>query len=167
MKVTGNVVWQSPLVRREMREALNGHKSLAVLLTGLPGSGKSTIAHRVEMELHMMGIRTYILDGDNVRHGLCSDLGFTPEDRAENLRRVAETTKLLVDAGLVVILAFVSPFEKDRQMLKQILGPTDFLLVYLRCPIEICEKRDPKGMYAKARRGEIRSHHRYSPSQHQ
>lgn len=155
MKFNNNVVWHNPSVTRAMRESLNGHKALAVWFTGLPSSGKSTIAHKVEMELYKLGVRTYTLDGDNVRHGLCSDLGFSPEDRAENLRRIAEMIKLFLDAGIVVLSAFVSPFEKDRERVRQIIGSDDFLLVYCRCPVEVCEKRDPKGMYAKAKRGEI------------
>jgi adenylylsulfate kinase len=153
-----NVVWHKPSVMKAKREALNKHKALAVWFTGLPSSGKSTIAHAVELELYKLGVRTYTLDGDNVRHGLCSDLGFSPEDRAENLRRIAEMIKLFLDAGLVVLSAFVSPFERDRERIKSIVGSEKFVLIYCKCPVEVCEKRDPKGMYEKAKRGEIKNY---------
>ncbi len=159
MKSTpNNVVWHDPYVTREMREKLNGHRALCIWFTGLPSSGKSTIAHSVEKELYKLGIRTYTLDGDNVRHGLCSDLGFSPEDRAENLRRITEMIKLFLDAGLVVLSAFVSPYEKDRKRIKEAIGAENFILVYCKCPVEVCEKRDPKGMYQKAKKGEIKNY---------
>lgn len=153
-----NVVWHKPNVTRQMREALNGHKSIALWFTGLPSSGKSTIAHAVEKKLHEMGVRTYTFDGDNVRHGLCSDLGFSPEDRAENLRRIGEMIKLFLDAGVVVLAAFVSPTKKDRERIRNIVSEKDFIEIYCRCPVEICESRDPKGMYKKARAGEIKNY---------
>lgn len=153
-----NVVWHKPGVTREMREKLNGHKSIALWFTGLPSSGKSTIAHAVEKKLYEMGVRTYTFDGDNVRHGLCSDLGFSPEDRAENLRRIAEMIKLFLDAGIVVFAAFVSPYKKDRERVRKIVSEKDFVEIYCRCPVEVCEKRDPKGMYKKARVGEIKNY---------
>ncbi len=156
--MSNNVIWHNPGVTREKREKLNSHKALAVWLTGLPSSGKSTIAHAVEEKLYEIGVRTYTLDGDNIRHGLCSDLRFSPEDRAENLRRIAEVVKLFIDAGLVVLCAFVSPFEKDRKRVKQIIVEKDFMLVYCKCPVEICEKRDPKGLYKRARAGEIKEY---------
>lgn len=156
--INNNVVWHNPKVTRKLREQLNGHRALCVWFTGLPSSGKSTIAHGVEEALFNMGIRTYTLDGDNIRHGLCADLGFTPKDRTENLRRITELIKLLLDAGLVVLAAFVSPFEKDREKVKKIIGEEDFLLVYCKCSVEICEKRDSKGMYQKARKGEIKEY---------
>ena len=157
-KSNNYVVWHEVLVTREMREALNGHKSLVLWFTGLPSSGKSTIAHTLEKKLYDLGIRTYTLDGDNIRHGLCSDLGFTPEDRAENLRRVAEVIKLLLDAGLVVLCAFVSPFKKDREMVRKIVGEENFIEIYCRCPVEVCKTRDQKGFYQKAEKGEIENY---------
>lgn len=157
-KLNNYVVWHKVLVTREMRESLNGHKSLVLWFTGLPSSGKSTIAHTLEKKLYDLGIRTYTLDGDNIRYGLCSDLGFTPEDRAENLRRIAEVIKLFLDAGLVVLCAFVSPFKKDREMVRKIVGEENFIEIYCRCPVEVCKTRDPKGFYQKAERGEIKNY---------
>jgi len=153
-----NIVWHKPKVTREMREKLNGHRSIALWFTGLPSSGKSTIAHAVEERLYKMGVRTYTFDGDNVRHGLCSDLGFSPEDRAENLRRIAEMIKLFLDAGIVVLAAFVSPFRKDREKIRRIISEKDFIEIYCKCPVEVCMKRDPKGMYERALRGEIKEY---------
>ncbi len=153
-----NVVWHPPLVTREMRNILNGHRSLAIWFTGLPSSGKSTIAHGVEKELYERGIRTYTFDGDNIRHGLCSDLGFSEKDREENLRRIAEVIKLFIDAGIVVLAAFVSPLKRHRKIVRSIIGENDFIEVYCRCPVEVCEKRDPKGLYKKARTGEIKNY---------
>lgn len=153
-----NVVWHKPEVTRQLRNLLNGHKSLVVWFTGLPSSGKSTIAHTVEKKLYEKGIRTYTFDGDNVRHGLCSDLGFSEKDREENLRRIAEVIKLFLDAGIVVLAAFVSPFKKHREKVRQIVGQEDFIEIYCRCPVEICEMRDPKGMYKKAKAGEIKEY---------
>jgi adenylylsulfate kinase len=157
-KLNNYIVWQKVLVTREMRETLNGHKSLVLWFTGLPSSGKSTIAHTLEKKLYDLGIRTYTFDGDNIRHGLCSDLGFTPEDRAENLRRVAEVIKLFLDAGLVVLCAFVSPFKKDRERVRKIVGEENFIEIYCRCPVEVCKTRDLKGFYQKAERGEIKNY---------
>lgn len=151
-----HVVWHPFEVTRQMRESLNGHKSLAVWFTGLSASGKSTIAHATEKKLYEMGVRSYTLDGDNIRHGLCSDLGFSKEDREENLRRTAEVIKLFLDAGLVVLSAFVSPLREHREKVRKIIGEEDFIEVYCRCPVEVCEARDPKGMYKKAKRGEIK-----------
>lgn len=151
-----HVVWHPVEVTREMRQILNGHKSVALWFTGLPASGKSTIAHATEKRLYEMGVRTYTLDGDNIRHGLCSDLGFSKEDRKENLRRTAEVIKLFLDAGLVVLSAFVSPLKEHREMVKSIIGEEDFIEIYCRCPVEVCEARDPKGMYKKAKLGEIK-----------
>jgi adenylylsulfate kinase len=141
-----------------MRETLNGHKSLVLWFIGLPSSGKSTIAHTLEKKLYDLSIRTYTFDGDNIRHGLCSDLGFTPEDRAENLRRVAEVIKLFLDAGLVVLCAFVSPFKKDRERVRKIVGEENFIEIYCRYPVVVCKTRDPKGFYQKAERGEIKNY---------
>ena len=150
-----HVVWQDGYVKREERNKVYGHRSGVVWLTGLSASGKSTIAHHLERKLFKKGIKVYVFDGDNIRHGLNSDLGFSEEDRRENLRRIAEVAKLFVDAGIIVLAAFVSPFEKDRKMVKSIIGQEDFLEVYVKCPVEVCEKRDPKGMYKKARKGII------------
>ncbi|MCS7279176.1 MAG: adenylyl-sulfate kinase [Thermodesulfobacteriaceae bacterium] len=156
--VPNNVIWHKPEVTRRHRERLNGHKSLAIWFTGLPSSGKSTIAHAVEKALYKLRVRTYTLEGDNVRHGLCADLGFSTQDRKENLRRIAEMVKLFIDAGIVTLCAFVSPYEEDRERIKKHLGEENFVLIYCRCPVEVCEARDPKGMYAKAKRGEIKEY---------
>lgn len=126
-----------------------------IWLTGLSGSGKSTIANALEIRLHRKGMRTYILDGDNIREGLNRDLGFSDEDREENIRRIAEVAKLMMDAGLIVITAFISPFVKDRRMARELVGKSDFFEVYVSATLDVCEKRDPKGLYKKARKGEI------------
>lgn len=151
-----NVVWHHATVTRARRERQNGHKSAVVWFTGLSGSGKSTLAHEVEERLHQMGCRTFVLDGDNVRHGLCGDLGFSTEDRRENIRRIGEMSKLFVEAGVIVLTAFISPLRADRQKVRSLLAPGDFIEIWCRCPLEVCEQRDVKGMYAKARAGEIR-----------
>ena len=150
-----NVIWHPSLVTRKDRERLNKHRSGVVWFTGLSASGKSTIAHFLEKELFDRGIRAYVLDGDNIRHGLCGDLGFSREDRRENLRRIAEVCRLMVDAGLIVLAAFVSPYQKDRQYVRKRIGEKDFFEVYVKCSPETCEKRDPKGLYRKAREGKI------------
>lgn len=124
--------------------------------TGLSGAGKSTIAHAVEERLHQRGCRTYVFDGDNVRQGLCSDLGFSKEDRAENIRRIGEMMKLFVDAGIIALAAFISPFRADREKVRRLMGDEDFIEVYCRCPVEVCEQRDVKGHYKRARSGEIK-----------
>jgi len=156
VKNNNNVVWHKVLVTRQMRESLNGHKSIVLWFTGLPSSGKSTIAHALEKMLHDMGLKTYTFDGDNVRNGLCSDLGFSPEDRAENLRRIGEMIKLFLDAGIIALAAFVSPLKEDREKVKKIVGKENFVEIYCRCPVEVCKLRDPKGMYKKAETGEIK-----------
>jgi adenylylsulfate kinase len=150
-----HVVEQTTTVTRANREARNGHRGAVIWLTGMPGSGKSTIADATERNLYALGIQTAILDGDNIRLGLCADLGFSDADRNENVRRVAETAKLFIDSGFVVIVALVSPIRKTRERIKQLLGPDDFLEVYCHCPTLVCQHRDPKGHYAQARRGEI------------
>ncbi len=142
---------------RSEREALNKHKSLLVWFTGLSGSGKSTIANALEIELSKQGIRTYILDGDNIRHGLNKDLSFSPEDRSENIRRIAEVANLMIDAGIVVLSAFVSPYKKDRDNIKAIVKDVNFVEVYVNTSLEECERRDVKGLYKKARAGEIKN----------
>ncbi len=154
--MSGEVVCNSATVTRECRERLNGHKSVVVWFTGLSGSGKSTLAHAVEEVLHRQGCRTFVLDGDNVRRGLCADLGFSPEDRRENLRRIAEMARLFLEAGVITLAAFISPMCADRERVKKIVGAENFLEVYVRCPVEVCEARDVKGMYRRARTGQIR-----------
>jgi len=151
-----NVTWFNGYVSREDREKLHGHKGAVIWFTGLPASGKSTIAHLVEKELHRQGCSTYVLDGDNIRHGLCSDLDFSPKDRTENIRRIGEVTKLFVDAGIIVLCAFVSPYKKDRQKIRTLFADGQFLEIYVHCPPEICTKRDKKGIYAKAKAGVIK-----------
>ena len=154
MKST-NTVWHNATVTRGRRENQNSHKGVAIWFTGLSGSGKSTLAHTVEEALHQMGCRTYVFDGDNVRHGLCADLGFSAKDRSENIRRIGEMVRLFVDAGVIALTAFISPFRKDRDLVRQRVTAEDFIEVYCRCPIEICEQRDVKGLYKRARAGEI------------
>jgi len=149
-----NVVWHEARVTREMRERLNGHKGAALWFTGLSGAGKSTLAHAVEERLHAMGCRTFVIDGDNVRHGLCSDLGFSDADRVENIRRVAEVAKLFVEAGVLTLTAFISPFRADRARARRLLGE-DFVEIYCDASLDVCESRDVKGLYKRARKGEI------------
>jgi adenylylsulfate kinase len=151
-----NVTWFNGYVGREDREKLHGHKGAVVWFTGLSASGKSTIAHLAERELHRRGISTYVFDGDNVRHGLCSDLTFSQEDRIENIRRIGEMIKLFVDGGMIVLTAFISPFRKDRRKVRSLMQEGQFLEVYVECPPEVCAARDHKGIYAKAKAGEIK-----------
>ncbi len=155
LRRAANIHRQSLLVNRNEREALNGHKPAVLWFTGLSGSGKSTIANLVERELHDRGVRTFLLDGDNVRHGLNRDLGFSDADRVENVRRVAEVAKLFVEAGVVVLCSFISPFKAERRMARELLAEGEFIEVFVDTPIEDCIKRDPKGLYAKALKGEI------------
>lgn len=150
---TDNIHWHPVSVSREDREAGNRHKSALVWFTGLSGAGKSTVAHEVERRLHQRGCSTYVLDGDNVRHGLCGDLGFSALDRVENIRRVGEVGKLFVDAGLLVLTAFISPYREDRARVRALFESGRFIEVYCECPIAICEQRDVKGLYRKAREG--------------
>jgi len=150
-----NIHRQALSITREDRETQNGHRGQVIWFTGLSGSGKSTIANALEQKLHSIGKHTYILDGDNIRHGLNKDLGFTDADRVENIRRVAEVAKLMMDAGLIVITAFISPFRAERDMAKQLIGERHFTEIYINTPLEICEQRDPKGLYKKARKGLI------------
>ena len=152
-----NVFWHQGQVSRADRAERNGHKSFVLWFTGLSGAGKSTLAHAVEAELFRCGHQVMVLDGDNVRHGLCSDLGFTEEDRHENLRRIGEISKLFVEAGVIVLAAFVSPYRSDRDRVRSMLPHGDFLEVYCKCGLETCEARDPKGLYARARRGEVKN----------
>ncbi|CAN5246255.1 sulfate adenylyltransferase subunit CysN [soil metagenome] len=155
LRRAANIHRQALLVSREERETLNGHKPVVLWFTGLSGSGKSTIANLVERELHDRGVRTFLLDGDNVRHGLNRDLGFTDEDRVENIRRIGEVAKLFVEAGVVVLTSFISPFRAERRMARELLAEGEFLEVFVDTPIEDCIKRDPKGLYEKAQKGEI------------
>lgn len=156
MNKSANTVWHHATVTRERREKLQGHRGVALWFTGLPSSGKSTIAHELEERLHRAGCRTFVLDGDNIRHGLCGDLGFAEADRVENIRRIGELAKLFVEAGTVVLTAFVSPYRRDREHARGLLLHGDFLEIWCRCPIEICEQRDPKGHYQRAREGKIK-----------
>jgi adenylylsulfate kinase len=159
MKVKGNnIVWHNGYVTRKHRNRLNNHKSGLIWFTGLSASGKSTIAHCVERELFELGVRTYVLDGDNVRHGLNANLGFSREDRKENLRRIAELSRLFVDAGILVLTAFISPYREDREYIRKRFEGDNFLEIYVKCSIEECEKRDPKGQYKKARAGIIKNY---------
>ena len=150
-----NTVWHKSVITRGDREKLHKHKSVVLWFTGLSGSGKSTLAHAIEERLYKNCISTYVLDGDNVRHGLCSDLSFTDSDRVENIRRIGELAKLLTDAGIITLTAFISPFKVDRDEARKRMPHGDFLEIYCQCPIEICEQRDVKGLYKKARAGEI------------
>lgn len=153
--ISSNVHWYPQRVTRAMREARSGHRSALVWFTGLPSSGKSTLAHGLEERLFADRRSAYVLDGDNVRHGLCRDLGFTEEARAENLRRIGELANLFMDAGIITLAAFVSPYAADRWRVHELVGAENFIEVYCRCPVEVCESRDEKGNYAKARVGGI------------
>jgi len=150
-----NIMWHQGAVTRADREKMNGHRGCTVWLTGLSGSGKSTIAVALEKALWGRGVRAFILDGDNVRHGLNKNLGFSPADRTENIRRIGEVAKLLTDGGMVAVTAFISPYRADRDQVRAILQPGDFIEVLVDCPLEVCEQRDVKGLYQKARAGQI------------
>lgn len=150
-----NIRWHDALVSRADRQAQNGHSSVILWFTGLSGAGKSTLAHAVERRLHESGCRTFVFDGDNVRHGLCADLGFSAEDRSENIRRVGEMAKLFIEAGVIALTAFISPYQTDRARVRALVAPGDFIEIYCRCPLEVCEQRDVKGLYSKARQGVI------------
>ena len=154
-KTSTNVVWHNATVTRARRETQNGHRGAIIWFTGLSGSGKSTLAHAVEESLHQLGCRTFVLDGDNVRHGLCGDLGFSDKDRQENIRRIGEMAKLFMEAGIIVLTAFISPYRADRERVRAMVGSRNFIEIYCDTPIEICEQRDIKGLYKKARAGEI------------
>jgi len=149
-----NITWHQGDIKREDRERANGHQGAVVWFTGLSASGKSTLAHALENALFEKGCKTYVLDGDNIRHGLNKDLGFSPQDREENIRRIGEVAKLFADAGLIVLTAFISPYRSDREKARK-LNPKNFIEVYVKCNIDICEQRDPKGLYKKAKAGEI------------
>jgi adenylylsulfate kinase len=154
-KASTNVVWHHATVTRARREAQNGHRGAVIWFTGLSGAGKSTLAHAVEEELHQRGCRTFVLDGDNVRHGLCGDLGFSSNDRVENIRRIGEMAKLFMEAGIIVLTAFISPFRSDRERVRGMVEHGDFVEIFCDTSIEICEGRDVKGLYKKARAGLI------------
>lgn len=153
--VSANVVWHRATVTRARREAQNGHRGAILWFTGLSGSGKSTLAHAVEEALHQRGCRTFVLDGDNVRHGLCGDLGFSTKDRQENIRRIGEMAKIFMEAGVIVLTAFISPYRADRERVRGIVERGDFIEIYCDTPIDICESRDVKGLYKKARAGQL------------
>ncbi len=150
-----NIQWHSGVIHREDRQVQNGHKSFILWFTGLSGAGKSTLAHRVEEILFSRHCRSYVIDGDNVRHGLCADLGFSDEDRCENIRRIGEMSQLFVDAGMIVLAAFISPFRADRDKIRARLAAGDFIEVYCDASLDVCESRDTKGLYKRARCGEI------------
>ncbi len=151
-----NVVWHQATVSRKRREEKNQHKSAVLWFTGLSGSGKSTLAHAVEEALYKLGLNTFVLDGDNVRHGLNKDLGFSDTDRKENIRRISEISKLMLEAGIITLTAFISPFKEERAMARSLMPHGDFIEIYCQCPLDTCETRDVKGLYKKARNGEIK-----------
>ena len=151
-----NIKWHNLTIDRYKLEKMRGHRGMVIWFTGLSGSGKSTLANAVNEVLHLDGLSTYVLDGDNVRHGLCKDLGFSDEDREENIRRIGEVANLFMNAGIITITAFVSPFISDRNKVRKIIGSKDFIEVYCSADIDVCESRDTKGLYKKARLGEIK-----------
>ena len=150
-----NITWHAHKVSKQDRWLRNSHKSALIWITGLSASGKSTIANELEHALHLRQINTFVLDGDNVRYGLNRDLGFSPEHRKENLRRVGEVARLLVEAGILTIAAFISPYREDRRLIRELLGPGEFIETFAKCSIDVCERRDPKGLYKKARAGQL------------
>lgn len=150
-----DVVWHSATVTRERREQMNRHRAVILWFTGLSGAGKSTLAHAVEESLHQLGCRTFVFDGDNVRHGLCSDLGFSSRDREENIRRIGEMTKLFLEAGVISLTAFISPYRAGRERVRALVPHGDFLEIFCKCSLDVCEARDVKGMYKRARACEI------------
>lgn len=152
---SSNTVWHHPTVTRQRRAELGHHQSCVLWFTGLSGSGKSTLAHALEERLYQMKCHTFVLDGDNVRHGLCSDLGFSEKDRVENIRRISEVAKLFMEAGVIVLTAFISPFRADRNRARSLITD-NFIEIYCACPLEVCEQRDVKGLYRRARLGEIK-----------
>jgi adenylylsulfate kinase len=155
---SSNIIYHQASVTRQRRNNLNNHRSIVLWFTGLSGSGKSTLAHALEEELFQKGCRTFVLDGDNVRHGLNSNLDFSEEGRAENIRRISEVSKLMLESGLIVMTAFISPFNKDRNEARKLISNGDFIEVYCKASLENCEARDVKGLYKKARAGEIKNY---------
>jgi len=156
MTKSTNIVWHDSEVTKVQRQKLSGHKSVIIWFTGLSGSGKSTISVALEKELYERNIRSYRLDGDNIRHGLNNNLGFSSSDRTENIRRIGEVSKLMIDAGLITLTAFISPYEEDRNQVRQLVESHEFIEVYVKASLEVCESRDPKGLYKKARLNEIK-----------
>ncbi len=156
MEKSTNIVWHEQSITKSTRRKQNGHNSFVIWFTGLSGSGKSTLANAVAARLFNDQVRNYVLDGDNIRHGLNKDLGFSEEDRTENIRRIGEVAKLFVDSGQVVLTAFISPFQADRKIVRDLLEEKEFIEVFVKCPIDTCEQRDPKGLYVKARQGLIK-----------
>lgn len=155
---SSNVIYHQATVTRQRRNKLNGHRSVVLWFTGLSGSGKSTLAHALEEKLFQKGCRTFVLDGDNVRHGLNSNLDFSESDRTENIRRISEVSKLMLESGLIVMTAFISPFNKDRNEAKRLISNDDFIEIYCKASLETCEARDVKGLYKKARAGKIKNY---------
>ncbi len=155
---TLNTFYHKATVTRERRNQLNKHKSVVIWFTGLSGSGKSTLAHSVEEKLYKLSCRTFVLDGDNVRHGLSSNLTFSDDDRKENIRRIGEVANLMMESGVIVMTAFISPFKKDRNLVRQLLPQGDFIEIYCKASLETCESRDVKGLYKRARAGEIKNY---------
>ena len=155
-EANNNIVWHPAIVTREQREMLSNHRSICLWFEGLSGSGKSTLAVAVEQRLHKLGYRTFILDGDNVRYGLCSDLGFSKEDRVENIRRIGEVARLFVEAGIITLTAIISPFRAQRDRVRSLFPEKDFIEIYCNAPLSVCAQRDVKGMYKLARAGKIR-----------
>jgi len=155
---TPNTIYHNATVTRERRNQLNNHKSVVIWFTGLSGSGKSTLAHSVEERLHNLDCRTFVLDGDNVRHGLSSNLSFSDDDRKENIRRIGEAAKLMMESGVIAMTAFISPFKEDRNLVRQLLPQGDFIEIYCNASLEVCESRDVKGLYKRARAGEIKNY---------
>jgi len=155
MQKATNITWHSAKISKQDREKLLGHKGVILWFTGLSGSGKSTIAHELEYRLFKRGCHTFVLDGDNIRHGLNKDLGFSPEDRQENIRRIAEVAHLFLQAGLIVMTAFISPYRADRQKARELNKKGEFIEIFCKCDLKVCEQRDPKGLYKKARAGQI------------
>ena len=156
LTISSNIKWHKLTVDRNKLEKMRGHKGIVIWFTGLSGSGKSTLANALNEVLHLEGLSTFILDGDNIRHGLCKDLGFSDKDREENIRRIGEVANLFMNAGIITITAFVSPFISDRSKVRKIIGSKDFIEVYCAADIKVCEERDTKGLYKKARLGEIK-----------
>lgn len=152
-----DIIWHHSAVTRKLRNKQNNHKSVVLWFTGLSGSGKSTLAHALEEKLHQMGCRTIVLDGDNIRHGLCSDLDFGDESRKENIRRISEVAKLFIESGVITLTAFISPFKEERDKVRKLLTNQDLIEIYVKCPIGVCEARDVKGMYKKAKANEIKN----------
>ncbi len=155
MTVSEDITWHTATVSRADREKMNSHKSAVLWFTGLSGAGKSSLAHAVEDRLFKLGCRTYVLDGDNIRHGLCKDLSFSDTDRSENIRRIGEVAKLFTESGVLTLTAFISPFRSDRSTVRELLDEGDFIEIYCKCDLNVCEERDVKGLYKKARAGEI------------